>query len=621
MGNDFVFSINASDNASEQLSRAALAAESLNGQVGEARKKLQEATEAIRGLSGGLTEVTGPESQKNTDAMTAYFSRLSRLGKDTAQHFGDIVPPLRNVGALSSGLTGALGRFGLPGALIVAGGMAVKSLAGDLKQASDAAYSLDVRAKNAGMSVSQFSRLAGVFRQMGVSKAQAEAETGALFSTLNDALNTRSPEVTGILNQFGVKLAENSDHTVNLEKSTQNLIDTFARLNSSSQKVVADALGLSDAQLALLRNTKDLNKALAESDHLGLTMPDSLNAKLVQSNTNLNRLSAAWDSFTDRMKANIAGSDFVTSLTDSVTDALTGVDMTSAQMKELRDYVYSHREEIGKLKPSDLMKLDEGKSSSGLKKKYEQIFGERDSRIRGKTFALSDDLAAALSPLSPVVPQQNVQDTASGRDITPALRAHFTRLEKQYNLPENMLFGLAMTESSGRADATGPVTRYGNAKGMFQFIDTTAREYGLSGQDVFNPYLASEAAARKMADLLRQFDNNPQRALQAYNWGEGNLKGWLRGQKNMPRETMDYAPKVFGYMNMSSGASTPEPGSKSSGNSIIQTSPSASGVREELRQVFDENKIRLDISVTNTATGQTARRTVKGGAVATAMNV
>ncbi|WP_413180076.1 hypothetical protein [Escherichia coli] len=173
--------------------------------------------------------------------------------------------------------------------------------------------------------------LPGVFRLMGLSADQAQAETGALFTTLNDALNTRSPEVTGILNQFGVKLAENSDHTVNLEKSTQNLIDAFGRLNSSSQKVVADALGLSDAQLALLRGTKNLNAALAESDRLGLSMPDSLNAKLVQANSNLNRLSAAWDGFTGRIKAKVLGSDAVTASVDWATDVLTG--QRSSQQK------------------------------------------------------------------------------------------------------------------------------------------------------------------------------------------------------------------------------------------------------------------------------------------------
>ncbi|WP_248797636.1 transglycosylase SLT domain-containing protein [Escherichia coli] len=465
------------------------------------------------------------------------------------------------------------------------------------------------------MRVSAFSRFAGVFRLMGLSADQAQAETGALFTTLNDALNTRSPEVTGILNQFGVKLAENSDHTVNLEKSTQNLIDAFGRLNSSSQKVVADALGLSDAQLALLRGTKNLNAALAESDRLGLSMPDSLNAKLVQANSNLNRLSAAWDGFTGRMKAKVLGSDAVTASVDWATDVLTGQrssqQKTGDRLSELRGYLYAHPEQLKSLTSRQRYNLDNNIATSDLLEMHTRLSGQRSDRLNALTTMLNDDLSKVMvSPaLSQITsPQKN---GAGGRDITPELRAHFAALEKQYNLPENTLYGLAMTESSGRADAVGPLTRYGTAKGMFQFIDPTAREYGLSGMDVFNPYRASEAAARKLAGLMAQYGGDMQRVFQAYNWGEGNISAWLRGQKGMPQETQTYAPKVFRHMSQVSGGSIIMPQSGSSGTDV----------RDEISRGFSENKIRLDINVTNTATGQTTRRTVKGGAVVTAMDV
>lgn len=52
-----------------------------------------------------------------------------------------------------------------------------------------------------------------------------------------------------------------------------------------------------------------------------------------------------------------------------------------------------------------------------------------------------------------------------------------------------------------------------------------------------------------------------------------------------------------------------------------QSGSSVADVRDEISRGFSENKIRLDINVTNTATGQTTRRTVKGGAVSTAMDV
>ncbi|ENB2779044.1 lytic transglycosylase domain-containing protein, partial [Escherichia coli] len=72
-----------------------------------------------------------------------------------------------------------------------------------------------------------------------------------------------------------------------------------------------------------------------------------------------------------------------------------------------------------------------------------------------------------------------------------------------------------------------------------------------------------------------------------------------------------YAPKVLRHMSQISGGSiiTPQSGS------------SVADVRDEISRGFSENKIRLDINVTNTTTGQTTRRTVKGGAVSTAMDV
>ncbi|ATZ30541.1 lytic transglycosylase domain-containing protein [Escherichia coli] len=650
-GNAFVFELNAKGNADALLLRASEAAGLLAGNAEQAAASvsglseelgevndtsLNGASGAADALGGKITQIhdsvtllmnallatdragnraLGRESQENADRMSGYFERLSRLGKDTSQHFGDIVPPLRNVGALSSELFSALGRGGLAGLVVAGGGMAVKAVVSNLYDASKAAYSLDVNARNAGMRVSAFSRFAGVFRLMGLSADQAQAETGALFTTLNDALNTRSPEVTGILNQFGVKLAENSDHTVNLEKSTQNLIDAFGRLNSSSQKVVADALGLSDAQLALLRGTKNLNAALAESDRLGLSMPDSLNAKLVQANSNLNRLSAAWDGFTGRIKAKVLGSDAVTASVDWATDVLTGQrssqQKTGDRLSELRGYLYAHPEQLKSLTSRQRYNLDNNIATSDLLEMHTRLSGQRSDRLNALTTMLNDDLSKVMvSPaLSQITsPQKN---GAGGRDITPELRAHFAALEKQYNLPENTLYGLAMTESSGRADAVGPLTRYGTAKGMFQFIDPTAREYGLSGMDVFNPYRASEAAARKLAGLMAQYGGDMQRVFQAYNWGEGNISAWLRGQKGMPQETQTYAPKVFRHMSQVSGGSI----------IMLQSGSSGTDVRDEISRGFSENKIRLDINVTNTATGQTTRRTVKGGAVVTAMDV
>ncbi|EJA7631379.1 lytic transglycosylase domain-containing protein, partial [Escherichia coli] len=225
-------------------------------------------------------------------------------------------------------------------------------------------------------------------------------------------------------------------------------------LNSSSQKVVADALGLSDAQLALLRGTKNLNAALAESDRLGLSMPDSLNAKLVQANSNLNRLSAAWDGFTGRMKAKVLGSDAVTASVDWATDVLTGQrssqQKTGDRLSELRGYLYAHPEQLKSLTSRQRYNLDNNIATSDLLEMHTRLSGQRSDRLNALTTMLNDDLSKVM--VSPALSQVSSpqKNGAGGRDITPELRAHFAALEKQYNLPENTLYGLAMTESSGR---------------------------------------------------------------------------------------------------------------------------------------------------------------------------
>ncbi len=94
-------------------------------------------------------------------------------------------------------------------------------------------------------------------------------------------------------------------------------------------------------------------------------------------------------------------------------------------------------------------------------------------------------------------------------------------------------FYLALQESDFKVDAVGPDTRWGRAKGMWQFIPATGERYGLrpgplaeTGQsdpsdDRQDFGLASDAAARYLRDLhgvLTQASGLL--VMAAYNWGE-----------------------------------------------------------------------------------------------------
>ncbi|MGJ0625766.1 transglycosylase SLT domain-containing protein [Xenorhabdus bovienii] len=134
-----------------------------------------------------------------------------------------------------------------------------------------------------------------------------------------------------------------------------------------------------------------------------------------------------------------------------------------------------------------------------------------------------------------------------GKALLNSMSDTFTALEKRHNLPSGLLRGVAMTESAGNPNAVGPNTKYGTAKGMFQFIDSTAKGYGLMGNDVFDPYKAAEAAAKMLSSLLKTHNGDLDKALASYNWGIGNV---LKiGMDRMPAETRNYIPKVRKNMN------------------------------------------------------------------------
>lgn len=71
----------------------------------------------------------------------------------------------------------------------------------------------------------------------------------------------------------------------------------------------------------------------------------------------------------------------------------------------------------------------------------------------------------------------------------------FSTVEQQYGLPQGYLGRTAHIESRGNPNAKNPSS---SAGGLFQFIDGTARQYGLA--DRFDPKAATDAAGRLAMD-------------------------------------------------------------------------------------------------------------------------
>jgi membrane-bound lytic murein transglycosylase D len=150
-------------------------------------------------------------------------------------------------------------------------------------------------------------------------------------------------------------------------------------------------------------------------------------------------------------------------------------------------------------------------------------------------------------------------------------RPMIQRILKEHGLPPELIY-LALIESGFNPRARSPA----EAVGLWQFIEGTARRYGLevNGQvdERRDPEKSTRAAARYLEDLYRQF-GCWYLAAAAYNAGEKRVEGamyrspnkgfWALAQHGqLPKETSNYVPqfiataliarnpKQFGFSNL-----------------------------------------------------------------------
>ncbi|WP_375660255.1 transglycosylase SLT domain-containing protein, partial [Bartonella sp. CL74QHWL] len=78
---------------------------------------------------------------------------------------------------------------------------------------------------------------------------------------------------------------------------------------------------------------------------------------------------------------------------------------------------------------------------------------------------------------------------------SPAVNQAIRQTAARYGLPESYLYRVAQVESGGNPNARNPRS---SAGGLYQFIDSTAKQYGL--QDRFDPMQAADAMGRLTLD-------------------------------------------------------------------------------------------------------------------------
>lgn len=131
----------------------------------------------------------------------------------------------------------------------------------------------------------------------------------------------------------------------------------------------------------------------------------------------------------------------------------------------------------------------------------------------------------------------NAKDTVSNAD------SRLSAVSQKYGIPQHMLYSVWAQESRKgnmkKSSAAG-------AKGHFQFMPGTAKAYGISGRE-WDFDASSDAAARYFQWLLKHYNGDHNKALAAYNWGNGNLDKAIKRYGN---DWLSHAPKeTQGYVN------------------------------------------------------------------------
>lgn len=125
---------------------------------------------------------------------------------------------------------------------------------------------------------------------------------------------------------------------------------------------------------------------------------------------------------------------------------------------------------------------------------------------------------------------------------------------KRYNLNPGLLSAQIMTESSYNPNASSPA----GARGLMQLMPDRVKEYGVT--DPNDPTQSIVAGAQYLVKcmwharlLMRQGTDEEIyfMALMMYNGGPTRISNWWRGKGSLPKESENYAKKIFSAVNMS----------------------------------------------------------------------
>lgn len=482
------------------------------------------------------------EQSKKWEKVGKTLDTLNKKQKDFNKSVNDGNVALRKAAVT----TGSIARNMASAALSAAKWVAFGAIGGGFGLGALASSASDYRRRSQGYGVST-----GQLRAAELAYGRA-FDANSVLSKVSSLQNT--PQGTAILDRLG--LGEGETAGENLGKLYKNAVDLFEQFGKSP--VFAESLGLTKV-FDLEDLIRGSNKPRGELDEL--PEQDKKYREFLATSDKVNK---AWEDFWYGLKKSgqIIETSFIkalkdlvpqlTRLSETVANAIVNLLSSKEFQKAVQDFADTissgeFQAKVGKFFNA-LGQLADGMINVmrklGLLPEDQNAQMAHDKRVQ---FGFAKKEYDAMS------------ETQKKWFRDPAKDLKILDLEEKYSLPIGILDSVWAAESDrGKNKGRSPA----GAEGDFQFIPKTAKEFGLK-----NPYdfvESADAAARKLKGLLRYYKNDPEKALAAYNWGEGNLDKDIREhgsnwKEHLVPETKKYLEKnqaVIITINNNTGSNT-----------------------------------------------------------------
>ncbi|SMB46849.1 conserved hypothetical protein [Serratia proteamaculans] len=603
MANSFDFELKANDDASAAILRIEEVVKNLNPLLDKTRDALA---------------LGGQDSRDNLDDLGSRFDVLAKNARSGVQFVGDLVPPLKMVGGLTLGLGGAAA--------------VVNVVKNNLTNFANTGYRIDTIAKNVSMTADAFQELTGAMIENGSAREAAEGSVGDLFEKANDAAHGRNEGFLALLKQRGVGISLTKDRLADVGKLVNDLNRSMQSLPAGQQALFANKLGLSPELLNYLRNTtSEVQRLKDQARRDGLIFSDKDLQNALAFKQQLNQIGAAYDGILLKGQAWLGQSETLAASVDQIKQVMTnGLDSTAVGSILTFNRGGKQADIIRNAQGDDKFKdtlswkekldLKLGYASEDLIKKLDGYYKPvwRADRLKG-------DMERIVLP----APNNVVNPIDQALANTPE-QQRLSQLEVQNNLPPGLLDRVWNAESSRGKKLFSSA----GAEGPFQFMPATGRDYGLNNRtDRLDFNKSSDAAARYLSDLLKQFDGDVSKAVAAYNWGPKRVNDI--GLGGAPSETRNYLQRIMPglptYYPQGEAFDTDTPQSSKENPTPIFSGPTGNGASAEpnqdlvsaitsLNQTMQDSKMQIELTLVDSKTGE--RRTIVGqggGRISTSM--